>query len=69
MIITLVPGSVKFRELPDHAGYPPWRLSLLFFFFSLFWLEAIAKPDFTVILNEVKDLKSLKIRDSSLRSE
>jgi len=55
--------------LLDHAGYPPWRLSLLFFFFSLFWLEAIAKPDFTVILNEVKDLKSLKIRDSSLRSE
>jgi hypothetical protein len=32
-------------------------------------LEAFAKPDFTVILNEVKDLKSLKIRDSSLRAE
>jgi hypothetical protein len=32
-------------------------------------LEAIAKPYFTVILNEVKDLKSIKIRDSSLRSE
>jgi len=29
----------------------------------------MAKPDFTVILNEVKDLKSIKIRDSSLRSE
>jgi hypothetical protein len=32
-------------------------------------IEATAKPDFTVILNEVKDLKSIKIRDSSLRSE
>jgi hypothetical protein len=32
-------------------------------------LEAIAKPDFTVILNEVKDLKSLKIRDPALCSE
>jgi hypothetical protein len=31
--------------------------------------EAMAKPDFTVILNEVKDLKSLKIGDSSLCSE
>ena len=31
-----------------------------------FVLEAIAKPDFTVILNEVKDFKPLKIRDSSL---
>jgi hypothetical protein len=32
-------------------------------------LEAIAKPVFVVILNEVKDLKLLKMRDSSLRSE
>jgi hypothetical protein len=32
-------------------------------------LEAIPKPDFTVILNEVKDLNSINIRDSSLRSE
>jgi hypothetical protein len=32
-------------------------------------LEAIAKPVFIVILNEVEDLKSLKMRDSSLRSE
>jgi hypothetical protein len=32
-------------------------------------LEALAKPDFTVILNEVKNLKSLKIRDSSRHSE
>jgi len=37
-------------------------------FLVFFLLAAIAKPDFTVILNEVKDLKSLKIRDSSLRS-
>jgi hypothetical protein len=32
-------------------------------------LEAIAESDFTVILNEVQDLKSQKIRDSSLRAE
>jgi hypothetical protein len=32
-------------------------------------LEAIAKPVFIVILNEVKDLRLLKMRDSSLRSE
>jgi hypothetical protein len=32
-------------------------------------LEAMAKPVFIVILNEVKDLKLLKMRDSSLRSE
>jgi hypothetical protein len=32
-------------------------------------LEAIAKPDFTVILNGVKDLKSLKIRDPALCAE
>jgi hypothetical protein len=32
-------------------------------------IEAIAKPIFTAFLNEVKDLKSLKILDSSLRSE
>ncbi|MGO9174925.1 MAG: hypothetical protein ACLQED_02085 [Desulfobaccales bacterium] len=38
-------------------------------YFMAIFLEAIAKPDFTDILNEVKDLKSLKIRDSSLRSE
>jgi hypothetical protein len=38
-------------------------------FLVFFLLETIAKPDFTVILNEVKDLKSIKIRDSSLRSE
>jgi hypothetical protein len=31
--------------------------------------EAVAKPVFLVILNEVKDLKLLKIRDSSLRPE
>jgi hypothetical protein len=31
--------------------------------------EAIAKVTHFVILNEVKDLKLLKIRDSSLRSE
>jgi hypothetical protein len=37
-------------------------------FLVFFLLAAIAKPDFTVILNEVKDLKSIKIRDSSLRS-
>jgi len=36
---------------------------------AAFFPEAMAKPDFTVILNEVKDLKSLKIRDSSLRAE
>jgi len=29
----------------------------------------MAKPIFPVILNEVKDLKLLKIQDSSLRSE
>jgi hypothetical protein len=32
-------------------------------------LEAISKPIFSVILNTVKDLKLLKIQDSSLRSE
>ena len=32
-------------------------------------IEAIATPVFFVILNVVKDLKPLKIRDSSLRSE
>jgi hypothetical protein len=32
-------------------------------------LEAIAKRHFTVILNEVRDLRSLKIRDASLFSE
>jgi hypothetical protein len=32
-------------------------------------LEAIAKPVFIVILNKVKDLKILKMRDSSRRSE
>jgi hypothetical protein len=31
--------------------------------------EAMAKPVFSVILNEVKDLNLLKMRDSSLRSE
>jgi len=36
---------------------------------SLIILEAIAKPVFLVILNKVKDLNSLKMRDSSLRSE
>jgi hypothetical protein len=30
---------------------------------------AISKPIFLVILKEVKDLKLLKIRDSSLRAE
>jgi hypothetical protein len=44
------------------------RPSLAAFAKSLL-LEAIAKPVFIVILNEVKDLNSLKIRDSSLRSE
>jgi hypothetical protein len=29
----------------------------------------MAKPVFLVILNEVKDLNPLKMRDSSLRSE
>jgi hypothetical protein len=32
-------------------------------------LAAISKPIFSVILNTVKDLKLLKIQDSSLRSE
>jgi hypothetical protein len=32
-------------------------------------LEIIAKPVIAVILNAVKDLILLKIRDSSLRSE
>jgi hypothetical protein len=32
-------------------------------------LEAIAKPVFIVILNQVNDLNLLKMRDSSLRSE
>jgi hypothetical protein len=31
--------------------------------------ETMAKPVFIVILNGVKDLKSLEMRDSSLRSE
>jgi hypothetical protein len=37
--------------------------------FLLISLEAIAKPVLTFILNEVKGLNSLKMRDSSLRSE
>jgi hypothetical protein len=32
-------------------------------------IEALAKVAHFVILNEVKDLKLLKIRDSALRSE
>jgi hypothetical protein len=32
-------------------------------------IEAVAKPIVLVILNEVKDLKLLKIQDSSLHSE
>jgi hypothetical protein len=32
-------------------------------------LQAISKPVFSVILNEVNDLNLLKKRDSSLRSE
>jgi len=40
------------------------------FLFSVFcFLKALAKGVHIVILNEVKDLKLLKIRDSSLRSE
>jgi hypothetical protein len=38
-------------------------------YFRNITLEPIAKPIFPVILNKVNDLKLLKIRDSSLRSE
>jgi hypothetical protein len=37
--------------------------------FQGFHLEAISRPVFAVILNEVKDLNLLKLRDSSRRSE
>jgi hypothetical protein len=42
---------------------------LYIFLFLNDFLQAIAKPVFLVILNEVKDLNPLKMRDSSLRSE
>jgi hypothetical protein len=57
--------------VPVPVGTPPanaWRKVSIFALLS-FCLEAIAKPDFSLILNEVKDLKPVKIQDSSNRSE
>jgi|GEM_PF-3248789 hypothetical protein len=51
------------------SGLRRLRRKALTYQFYAPYLEAIAKPYFTVILNEVKDLKSIKIRDSSLCSE
>jgi hypothetical protein len=46
-----------------------WRLRVCWNLLQNPFIEALAKLVYFVILNEVKDLKLLKIRDSSRRSE
>jgi hypothetical protein len=54
---------------PSHQGRGSKRFWIYERYLRDRILEAMAKPVFIVILNEVKDLKLLKMPDSSLRSE
>jgi hypothetical protein len=67
-------GSTGILPVPGRAGSPSCRLKMRLgnkriWNFYREDSEALAKVVHFVILNEVKDLNLMKIRDSSLRSE